>query len=40
VWGTQSKNPFMNPTRVVTNIRGALGYWSGLGVDIKSIVLK
>jgi hypothetical protein len=37
---TQSKNPFMSPTRVVTNIKGALGYWSGLGVDVKSVILK
>ena len=37
---TQSKNPFMSPTRIVSNIKGALGYWSGLGVDVKSIILK
>lgn len=37
---SQNQNPFMNPTRVVGNIDGCLGYWSGLGVDSKSIVLK
>jgi hypothetical protein len=37
---SQNQNPFMNPTRVVGNIKGCLGYWSGLGVDAKSIVLK
>lgn len=37
---TQNQNPFMNPTRIVSNIKGCLGYWSGLGVDAKSIVLK
>jgi hypothetical protein len=37
---SQDKNPFMNPTRIVGNINGCLGYWSGLGVDAKSIVLK
>ncbi len=37
---TQSKNPFMSPTRIVGNIKGCLGYWSGMGVCEKSIVLK
>jgi len=37
---SQNQNPFMNPTRIVGNIKGCLGYWSGLGVDVKSIVLK
>lgn len=37
---SQNQNPFMNPTRIVGNINGCLGYWSGLGVDAKSIVLK
>jgi hypothetical protein len=37
---SQNQNPFMNPTRIVGNIQGCLGYWSGLGVDVKSIVLK
>jgi hypothetical protein len=37
---SQNQNPFMNPTRIVGNIKGCLGYWSGLGVDTKSIILK
>lgn len=37
---TQNENPFMNPTRIVGNIKGCLGYWSGLGVSVKSVVLK
>jgi hypothetical protein len=37
---TQNENPFMNPTRIVSNIKGGLGYWSGLGVDAKTIVLE
>lgn len=37
---TQNMNPFMNPTRIVGNIKGCLGYWSGIGGDKKSIVLK
>lgn len=37
---TQNENPFMNPTRIVGNIKGCLGYWSGLGVSSKSVVLK
>lgn len=37
---SQNMNPFMNPTRIVGNVKGCLGYWSGLGVDVKSIVLK
>lgn len=37
---TQNKNPFLNPVRVVGNFDGAIGYWSGLGVDVKSIILK
>ena len=46
VWATidfkrsQNQNPFMNPTHIVSNIKGCLGYWSGLGVDAKSIILK
>jgi hypothetical protein len=46
VWSTidfkrsQSTNPFMGPTRIVSNIQGGLGYWSGLGVSVKSVVLK
>lgn len=37
---TQSMNPFMEPTRIVGNIDGALGYWSGIGGSAKTIVLK
>jgi hypothetical protein len=37
---TQNQNPFMNPTRIVGNIKGCLGYWSGLGVDSRSVILK
>jgi hypothetical protein len=37
---TQNQNPFMNPTRIVGNIKGCLGYWSGMGVDAKTIILK
>ncbi|MFA6403099.1 MAG: DUF4249 domain-containing protein [Salinivirgaceae bacterium] len=37
---TQNQNPFMNPTCIVGNIKGCLGYWSGLGVCVKSVVLK
>lgn len=46
VWTTidfkrsQNQNPFMNPTRIAGNIKGCLGYWSGLGVESKSIILK
>lgn len=46
VWATidfkrsQNQNPFMNPTHIVSNIKGGLGYWSGLGVDAKTIILK
>lgn len=37
---SQNQNPFMNPTRIVGNIDGCLGYWSGMGVNAKSIILK
>ena len=37
---SQNQNPFLNPTRIVGNIDGCLGYWSGLGVDTKTIILE
>jgi hypothetical protein len=37
---TQNKNPFMNPTRIVGNIKNCLGYWGGLNVDTKKVILK
>lgn len=37
---SQSMNPMMSPTRIVGNIDGALGYWSGIGASVKSIVLE
>jgi hypothetical protein len=37
---TQNKNPFLSPTRIVGNIDGCLGYWGGMCIDSKKIVVK
>lgn len=37
---TQSLNPFLSPTPIKGNIDGALGYWSGLGASVNTVILK
>jgi len=37
---SQNQNAIITSSRIVGNIKGCLGYWSGVGGDKKSIVIK
>lgn len=36
---TSTGNPFSSPTRIQSNVQGALGYWGGYGVTYRTIII-